>query len=128
MWQGIKTLTGYKHSYTATNSTDHTLPDSLNYFFSCFDHRIAAETHLALPGKVNAIQLGQHEDRSTLHRVNVRKAAGPDGSWHDFQGLCRPASRGFHHHLHLATTICSPHLPEVCNHHPSHKEKYSELP
>ena len=79
MWQGIKTLTGYNNSYTATNSTDHTPPDSLNHFFSRFDRRIAADTHLALPGKDNAIQLDQHRVRSTLRRVNARKAAGPDG-------------------------------------------------
>lgn len=31
MWQGIKTLTGYKDSYTATTPTDNTLPDTLNH-------------------------------------------------------------------------------------------------
>ena len=79
MWQGIKTLTGCKDSYTPTNSTDRTLPDSLNHFLSCFDRRIAADTHAALPGKDNTIQLDLHEVRSTLHKVNTRKAARPDG-------------------------------------------------
>ena len=79
MWQGIKTLTGYKYSYTATNSTDRTLPDSLNHVFSPLDNRIAADTRLALPVKDNAIQVDQHEVRSTLRSVNARKAAGPDG-------------------------------------------------
>ena len=39
-------------------------------YFSRFDRRIAADTHLALPGKVSTIQLNQHEVRSTLNRVN----------------------------------------------------------
>ena len=78
MWQGIKTLTGYKNSYRDTNSTDCLLSDSLNLFSSRFDQRIAADTHPALPGKVNAIQLDQYGVWSTLSRVNVRKAAGPD--------------------------------------------------
>ena len=52
--------------------------DSLNHFFSHFDHQIAADTHPGLPGKVNAIQLDQHEVRSTLPRINVRKGGGPD--------------------------------------------------
>ena len=78
MWQGIKTLTGYDDSYTATNSTDRTLPDSPNHLFSRFDHRIATDTHAAPPEKDNAIQLDQHHIRSTLCRVNARKVAGPD--------------------------------------------------
>ncbi|KAM8746625.1 uncharacterized protein AB9X84_014824 isoform 1-T1 [Acanthopagrus schlegelii] len=79
MWQEIKTLTGYKDSYTATSSTDRMLPHSLNYFFSRLDCWIATDTHLVLPGKVSAIQLDQPQVRSILHRVDVRKAAGPDG-------------------------------------------------
>ena len=43
-WQGIKTLTSYKDSYTADNSTDRTLPVSFNHLFSRFHCQIAADT------------------------------------------------------------------------------------
>ena len=43
VWQGIKTLTGYRDSYTADNSGHRTLADSLNHFFSRFDCQIAAD-------------------------------------------------------------------------------------
>lgn len=73
MWQGIKTLTSYKDSYTATNLTDDILPDTLKHFFS---QNREASTY---SGKVKPMQHHQHQVRSTLCGVNVRKAAGPDG-------------------------------------------------
>ena len=130
MWQGIKTLTGYKYSYTATNSTDRTLPDSLNHVFSPLDNRIAADTRPALPVKDNAIQVDQHEVRSTLRSVNARKAAGPDGvtgrilkAWADQLAEVITAI------LNLSLPQSAvPHLPEVSNHHSSPRERHSELP
>uniref|UniRef100_A0A669BZP0 Reverse transcriptase domain-containing protein n=1 Tax=Oreochromis niloticus TaxID=8128 RepID=A0A669BZP0_ORENI len=81
MWQGIKTLTGYKDSCTQTNSPDITLPDTLNHFFARFDQENRDTiTHPAITERDDApIQLEQHQVRATLRRVNVRKAAGPDG-------------------------------------------------
>lgn len=35
MWQGIKTILGYKDNSTASGPTDSTLPDTLNQFFAC---------------------------------------------------------------------------------------------
>lgn len=37
MWQGIKTLTGYKTSRAAPNPMDSSLPNTLNQFFVQFD-------------------------------------------------------------------------------------------
>ena len=81
MWQGIKTLTGYKDSCTQTNSPDITLPDTLNHFFARFDQENRDTiTHPAITERDDApIQLEQHQVRATLRRVNARKAAGPDG-------------------------------------------------
>lgn len=50
MWQGIKTLTGYKDTQTAADSTDSTLLDTLNQFFARFDQLSGeAHTYPALP-------------------------------------------------------------------------------
>lgn len=51
MWQGIKTLTGYKDSYTITTTADSTLPDTLNNFFPFFK-----ETLTAIPSQIHTMQ------------------------------------------------------------------------
>ncbi len=92
MWQGIQTLTGYKDSHTAANTADITLPGTLNNFFARFD-RQSGETrlHTALPEVNNPIVLHQHQVRSTLRRINERKAAGPDGvTGRILKGLLHP--------------------------------------
>lgn len=54
MWQGFKTLTGYKDSFKDTNNTERTLVDILNHCFSFF---VAAQIGPALSGKDKDIQL-----------------------------------------------------------------------
>lgn len=77
---GDKSLTGYKDSYTVTNSTNSTLPDILNLFISRLNHwNREAGIHSVLPEKDDHIQLHHHQVRFTQYRVNTRKAAGPDG-------------------------------------------------
>lgn len=74
MWQGIKTLSGYKDNFIDTNSTD-----TLNHFFSRFvQPDTAVCIRPTLPGKDDPILLTQHQVRSTLRRVDAKEAAGPD--------------------------------------------------
>lgn len=57
MWWGIKTLTGYKDSFTDTNRA---LLDTLNHHFSRFDRQYSADIQPAPPVKDNLTQLTQH--------------------------------------------------------------------
>ena len=104
MWQGIKTITGYKNNCTALSPTDNTLPDTLNHFFARFD-RENKETNIqpALPERDQPIKLQHHKVRSVLRRVNIRKATGPDGVSGRIIKACADQLTGIYHHLqHLA--------------------------
>lgn len=71
MWNGIKTITGYKDNLTVANTTDSTQPDNLNKTFACFDHQGGeSRLHTALPKGNNPIVPHQHKFRSTLCRIS----------------------------------------------------------
>lgn len=78
MWQGIKELTGYKDKQMLADSSDSTLPDTLNQFFARFDQRIGeARTCPVLPERDDApIQFQQHQVRATLRSVDVSQCNG----------------------------------------------------
>lgn len=62
MWQGIKTLIGYKGSFT--DATTRALLDTLNHLF---DRQYSADNiQPALPVKDNLTQLTQYQVRSIL--------------------------------------------------------------
>ncbi|KAI4891004.1 hypothetical protein NFI96_004964 [Prochilodus magdalenae] len=78
MWNGIKALTDYKTN-TPQASDDTSLPDVLNQFFARFDNQNRGTHHTAPPVGDQTLVLKHHQVKSTLQRVNVNKAAGPDG-------------------------------------------------
>ncbi|KAI4889320.1 hypothetical protein NFI96_006060 [Prochilodus magdalenae] len=78
MWNGIKALTDYKTN-TPQASDDTSLPDVLNQFFARFDNQNRGAHHTAPPVGDQTLVLKHHQVKSTLQRVNVNKAAGPDG-------------------------------------------------
>lgn len=79
MWKGIRTITDDRNSNQQI-SDDPTLPDTLNSFFARFDTPGNRETvHLPqLEEQPQTLILQQHQVRSTLRKINIRKAAGPD--------------------------------------------------
>ncbi|KAJ8365032.1 hypothetical protein SKAU_G00138630 [Synaphobranchus kaupii] len=79
MWNGIKVLTDYKTTRQPL-SDDANLPDVLNQFFACFDTQRGETAPLIItPAGESTLVLQHHQVRTTLRKVNVRKAAGPDG-------------------------------------------------
>ena len=80
MWRGIKAITDYKGSAPPT-SRDATLPDALNTFFTRFD--IPSTGVPAFPiaptNQMPTRVLQQHQARSMMKKINITKAAGPDG-------------------------------------------------
>ncbi|KAI4896218.1 hypothetical protein NFI96_025832, partial [Prochilodus magdalenae] len=78
MWNGIKALTDYKTN-TLQASDDTSLPEVLNQFFARFDNQNRGTHHTAPPVGDQTLVLKHHQVKSTLQRVNVNKAAGPDG-------------------------------------------------
>lgn len=69
--------TDYRESHMDTETMDHTLLDTLNTFFARFECEIGADNK---PQQKDCpLQLQQHQVRAVLHRVNMRKVAGPDG-------------------------------------------------
>lgn len=80
MWQGIQTITDFKPPSTVPPSSYGSLPDELNYFYAGFD-RAEKEVTLKVdlpPGELPR-SLSTSDVCATPSRVNVRKAAGPDG-------------------------------------------------
>ena len=79
MWRGIRSITDYKRSEQQV-SHDPTLPDTLNSFFSRFETLRSGETvHLPrLEEQHQPLILQLHQVSSSLRRININKATGPD--------------------------------------------------
>ncbi|KAK3532956.1 hypothetical protein QTP70_005545 [Hemibagrus guttatus] len=79
MCRGIKAIMDYKSS-TPLTSHDATLPDVLNEFFARFDNQTnQLETQtIPLPRDDPVLLLESHQVRSTMRKIDIRKAAGPD--------------------------------------------------
>ncbi|KAI3375970.1 hypothetical protein L3Q82_016502, partial [Scortum barcoo] len=79
MWRGIKTITDYKRSDQLV-SHDSSLPDTLNTFYARFDTPGSRESvHLPrLEDLHQPLVLQLHQVSSSMKRINIRKAEGPD--------------------------------------------------
>ncbi|XP_034041546.1 uncharacterized protein LOC117523963 [Thalassophryne amazonica] len=79
MWKGIQTITDYKLGDQQV-SHDPTLLDTLNNFFAHFDSPSSrGAVHLPQPEvQHQPLTLQLHQVTSTLRRININKAAGPD--------------------------------------------------
>ncbi|KAI3369260.1 hypothetical protein L3Q82_007515 [Scortum barcoo] len=80
MWRGIKTITDYKRSDQLV-SHDSTLPDTLNTFYVLALTHLAAEREFTFPWLEELHQplvLQLHQVSSSMKRINIRKAEGPD--------------------------------------------------
>ena len=77
MWRGIKSITDYNRK-SAECPPDPLLPDALNIFHARFE---ASSTSTIARFKISPDipSTTSAEVRKTLHKINPRKAAGPDG-------------------------------------------------
>ena len=78
LWQGLQTIMDYKPTLqTCNNSTP--LLNELNNFFTRFEaHNSTPAMKSPLPPGEQALTLSPDKVRSTLSRINARKASGPD--------------------------------------------------
>ncbi len=85
MWQGLKTICSSGNNSSAEVRADPLLAEELNTFYGRFECNGGATLPICAPGSsrqssnVCAITFSEDDVRRELKRVNVRKAAGPDG-------------------------------------------------
>ncbi len=85
MWQGLKTLCSSGNNSSAEVRADPLLAEELNTFYGRFKCNGSATLPISASGSSRqssddyTITLSEDEVRRELKRVNVRKAAGPDG-------------------------------------------------
>ncbi len=85
MWQGLKTICSSGNNSSAEVRADSLLAEELNTFYGRFECN-GGDATLPISGSGSSRQSSDHvftqsedEVRRELRRVNVRKAAGPDG-------------------------------------------------
>ncbi len=86
MWQGRKTICFSGNNSSAEVRADPLLAEELNSFYGCFECNggsvtlpISASGSSRQSSDDHVITVSEDEVRRELKRVNVRKAAGPDG-------------------------------------------------
>ncbi len=86
MWQGLKTICSSGNNSSAEVRADPLLAEELNTFYGRFDRNSGATLPISAPGSSrqssdddHVITVSEDEVRRELRRVNIRKAAGPDG-------------------------------------------------
>ncbi len=85
MWQGLKTICSSGNNSSAKVRTDPLLAEELNTFYGRFECNGSTTLLISAPGSSrqssddHVITVSEDEVRRELKRVNVRKAAGPDG-------------------------------------------------
>ncbi|GAA6111721.1 uncharacterized protein LOC107695764 [Tachysurus ichikawai] len=86
MWQGLRTICAFGNKSSADVRPDPLLADELNTFYGRFESNLSsASLPISASGSSSQISdnqviaVSEDEVRRALKRVNVRKAAGPDG-------------------------------------------------
>ncbi len=84
MWQGLKTICSSGNNSSAEVRADPLLAEELNTFYGRFECGsvtllISASGSSRQSSDEHVITVSENEVRRELKRVNVRKAAGPDG-------------------------------------------------
>ncbi len=86
MWQGLRTICAFGNKSSAEVRADPLLADELNTFYCRFECNggsatlpISASGSSRQSSDNHVITVSEDEVRRALKRVNVRKAAGPDG-------------------------------------------------
>ncbi len=80
MWQGLRTICAFGNNSSAEVRVDPSLADELNTFYGRFEcNGSSATARQEAADRAARITVWEDEVRRELKRVNVRKAAGPDG-------------------------------------------------
>ncbi len=84
MWQGLKTICSSGNNSSAEVRADPLLAEELNTFYGRFECNGGATLPISASGSSrqssdHVFTVSEDEVRRELRRVNVRKAAGPDG-------------------------------------------------
>ncbi len=86
MWQGLRTLCSFGNKSSAEVRADPLLAEELNAFYGYFECNgssvtlpISASRSSRQSSDGHVISVSEDEVRRELKRVNIRKAAGPDG-------------------------------------------------
>ena len=79
MWQGLQTITDYKGKHSCALPSDTNLPDELNYFYARFEASKTEACRSAPAVLDDCVITLSVADVKTFKRVNIHKAAGPDG-------------------------------------------------
>ncbi len=86
MWQGLRTICAFGNESSAEVRADPLLADELNTFYGRFEYNggsatlsISASGSSRQSSHNHVITVSEDKIRRALKRVNVRKAAGPDG-------------------------------------------------
>ncbi len=80
MWQGLRTICAFGNKSSAEVRADPLLADELNTFYGRFECNGGSASGSSRQRSENhVITVSEDEVRRALKRVNVRKAAGPDG-------------------------------------------------
>ncbi len=92
MWQGLKTICSSGNS-SAEVRADPLLAEELNIFYGRFECNGGATLPISAPGSSRqssdpVITVSEDDVRRELRRVNIRKAAGPDGITGRFLRSC----------------------------------------
>ncbi len=82
MWQGLKTICSSGNNSSAEVRADLLLAEELNTFYGRFECNADAPNSASASSRQSSdhvITVSEDDVRRELRRVNVRKAAGPDG-------------------------------------------------
>ncbi len=115
MWQGLKTICSSGNNPSAEVRADPLLAEELNTFYGRFDRNGGATLPINASGSSrqssdvdHVITVSEDEVRRELRRVNIRKAAGPDGITGRVLRSCADQLAGL-----LLPSLMSPLLPSV---------------
>ncbi len=113
MWQGLKTICSSGNNSSAEVRADPLLAEELNTFYGRFDRNGGANLPISAPGSSrqssdddHVITVSEDEVRRELRRVNIRKAAGPDGITGRVLRSCADQLAGL-----FTSSLMSPLLP-----------------
>ncbi len=112
MWQGLKTIRSSGNNSSVEVRADPLLAEELNTFYGRFERNGGATLPISASGSSrqssddHVFTVSEDDVRRELRRVNVRKAAGPDGITGRVLRSCADQLAGF-----LRPSLMSPLLP-----------------
>ncbi len=137
MWQGLRTICSFGNKSYAEVRADPLLGDEFNIFdgrFICNGGSvtllISASGSSRQSSVDHVITVSEDEVRRELKRVNVRKAAGPDGITGRVMRACTDQLAGLFTSIFnesFATSVVPTSFKKNC-HHPCAQEQYTLLP